>query len=226
MEQGGSDLQLAIQGVAVDQKAQGILSVALTTTRGQIDALYHPAEGEGGALICVGGAGGGTSGPAKGLYERLGHALNAQGVSTLRVDYRQPGEFVECVLDVLGALSFLKGVGAQRVVLAGHSFGGAVVIKAGELSPLVSGVVSLSPQLYGTREVQNLAPRPLLLVHGIMDDILSAECSKDIYERALEPKQVVLLAESDHLLEHDAEKVFELVKQWVLEQTRNLAHLN
>ena len=84
MEQGGSDLQLAIQGVAVDQKAQGILSVALTTTRGQIDALYHPAEGEGGALICVGGAGGGVTGPAKGLYERLGHALNAQGVSTLR----------------------------------------------------------------------------------------------------------------------------------------------
>lgn len=225
MEQRGGDLELAIQGVAVDQKEQGVLTVALNTTRGQIDALYHPAEGEGGALVCVGGARGGYNGPAKSLYERLGRALNAQGISTLRVNYRQPGEFVESVLDVLGALSFLKGVGAQRVVLAGHSFGGAVVIKAGELSPLVSGVISLSPQLYGTREVERLG-RPLLLVHGLRDDILSSECSKDIYERAAEPKEVVLLEESDHLLEHDADKIFELVKHWVIANTRNLAHLN
>jgi alpha/beta superfamily hydrolase len=225
MEDGG-DLELTIQGVAVDRREQGVLTVALNTNRGAINALYHPAEGEGGALVCVGGARGGLKGPAKGLYERLGRSLNAQGISTLRVNYRQPGEFVESVLDVLGALSFLKGVGAQRVVLMGHSFGGAVVIKAGELAPLVSGVISLSPQLYGTREVQNLAPRPLLLVHGLMDDILSAECSKDIYERALEPKEVVLLSESDHLLGHDAEKIFELVKHWVIERTRNLAHLN
>jgi alpha/beta superfamily hydrolase len=225
MGQGSGDLELAIQGVAVDQKEHGVLTVALSTTRGQIDALYHPAEGEGGALVCVGGALGGYNGPAKKIYERLGRALSAQGISTLRVNYRQPGEFVESVLDVLGALSFLKGVGAQRVVLVGHSFGGAVVIKAGELSPLVSGVISLSPQLYGTREVERLG-RPLLLVHGLRDDILSAECSKDIYERALEPKEVVLLEESDHLLEHDAEKVFELVKHWVIERTRNLAHLN
>ena len=80
-------------------------------------------------------------------------------------------------------------------------------------------------QLYGTREVERLG-RPLLLVHGLRDDILSAECSKDIYERAGEPKEVVLLEESDHLLEHDADKIFELVKHWVIENTRNLAHLN
>ena len=90
-------LELAIQGVAVDQKEHGVLTVALNTTRGQIDALYHPAEGEGGALVCVGGALGGYNGPAKKIYERLGRALSAQGISTLRVNYRQPGEFVESV---------------------------------------------------------------------------------------------------------------------------------
>ena len=47
------------------------------------------------------------------------------------------------------------------------------------------GVASLSPQLYGTRQVENLN-RPLLLVHGMSDNVLSHEASEDIYRRALE----------------------------------------
>ena len=129
-------------------------------------------------MIYVGGALGGFDGPAGGLYPKLAHELSRPGGMTgLRLHYRQPGEFEECVLDVLGGVSFLRGVGAQRVVLVGHSFGAAVVIKAGELSDAVAGVAALSPQLYGTRMVERLAPRPLLLVHGTADQILNAEAS-------------------------------------------------
>jgi uncharacterized protein len=220
------DLELAILGVAVDQLEPGALSVQLKTTRGEIAAVFHPTEGDGSAVLCVGGARGGYDGPAHKLYARLGRSLIADRVSTLRVDYRKPGDFTECVLDVLGSLSFLKGLGARRTALVGHSFGAAVVIKAGELSPVVSAVASLSPQLYGTKDVARLAPRPLLLVHGMKDGVLGKEASEDIYARAGKPKRIILYAEADHSLNHDAEALFSLLREWLVINTRNVSNLN
>src|SRR2546422_5461684 len=83
--------------------------------------------------------------------------------------YRHPGVYVESVLDVRAGLEFLKGRGCSRVVLVGHSFGGAVVIAAGTLTDQVVAVVALSPQTYGAQGAVYVAPRPLLIVHGLAD---------------------------------------------------------
>ncbi len=135
----------------------------------------------------------------------------------LRLHYRKPNEFQECVLDVLGGVSFLRGIGAQRVALVGHSFGAAVVIKAGELSELVVAVAALSPQVYGTRTVERLAPRSLLLAHGTADKILDAKASRDIYARAGEPKRLELFEGAGHSLRSCAGELFELVQGWLME---------
>src|SRR5262249_22045891 len=155
------------EGVALAPDGESEYRVILRTSRGDIPGQFTVREGETGATVMVGGASGGLDGPADRIYVALAEALRARGISTLRVHYRLPGEFEECVLDVLGALSFLKGIGAERVVLVGHSFGGAVVIRAGGLAPIVTGVVAMSSQLHGTHEVAGLSPRPLLLVHGM-----------------------------------------------------------
>ena len=94
------------------------------------------------------------------------------------------------------------------------SFGAAVVIKAGELAPIVRGVASLSPQLYGTRQVEALG-KPLLLVHGTADTVLSPEASEDIYRRALDPKQVVLLADTGHSLNAARRRVETVLAEWL-----------
>ncbi len=193
----------------------GSYRLMLRTTRGDIYGLLHVCEGGTGAAVMVGGASGGLDGPAGGLYARLGPALLNARVTTLRLDYRMPDVFDECVLDVLGGVSFLKGIGAERVVLAGHSFGGAVVIKAGELSPLVGGVVAMSSQLYGTDTVANLAPRPLLLVHGMDDQVLEATASEIIYQRAEEPKRLVLYAGAGHALTQCKDELFALLEEWI-----------
>ena len=62
------------------------------------------------------------------------------------------------------------------MVLVGHSFGGAVVITAGVLHEHVAGVVALAPQTYGARLAGQLAPRPLLVVHGKADTRLPYTC--------------------------------------------------
>ena len=162
----------------------------------------------------VGGARGGFEGPANDIYGRLADRLRPQ-VTGLRLHYRQPGEFEECVLDVLAGVSLLRGLGATGgVALVGHSFGGAVVIKAGELSAQVAGVAALSSQLHGTRTVEHLE-KPLLLVHGMKDGILDHAASEDIHARAVEPKRLVLYAESDHSLVQNAGDLEELLASWI-----------
>ncbi len=195
----------------------GCFLVRLETSRGDIEGILHPVEGGSGAVICVGGAMGGVDGPAGGLYGRLPALLSEAKVTVLRLSYRQPNKFEECVLDTLAGCSFLKGIGASTVVLVGHSFGGAVVIKAGELAPIVCAVASLSPQLFGTRQVEQL-DKPLLLIHGMEDHILSHEASEDIYRRANEPKRIVLLAATGHALSESKDEVESLLASWIPEQ--------
>ena len=220
------DLTLSITGVQARPREveQGEpdpsrLELRLGTTRGEISALLDVCEGQTGALITCSGAMGGdheVRGPADSVYQRLAERLPAEGVSALRIHYRNAGEFEECVLDLLGACSFLSGVGAERIILAGHSFGGAVVIKTAQIMPQVAGVISLSPQLFGTRQVEDMA-KPLLLIHGTADGILHHMASEDIYERANEPKRLVLIPDGGHGLAEDPDTVMSEMHQFVHE---------
>lgn len=212
-DDGGEDLELAITQVAGHPEADGNVRLLIGTTRGEIRGILHPCATAPGAVIYVGGAMGGFEGPARDLYGRLADRLRPQ-LSGLRIHYRQPGVFEECVVDVLAGVSFLRGVGAGDVALVGHSFGGAVVIKAGELSAEVTGVAALSPQLYGTRTVERLG-KPLLLVHGKRDGILDHAASEDIHARAIEPKRLVLYPEGGHMLAQCAGEVEELLAAWL-----------
>ena len=208
------DLELQIGNVAAHPEPDGNLRVLIGTTRGEIRGILHPCGTEPGAAIYVGGAMGGFEGPARDLYGRLADRLRPQ-LSGLRIHYRHAGELQECVLDVLAGVSFLRGIGAVGgIALVGHSFGGAVVIKAGELSSQVVGVAALSPQLHGTHTVDRLG-KPLLLVHGMRDTVLDHAASEDIHARAVEPKRLVLYAEADHSLNQAAEDLEELLAVWL-----------
>lgn len=210
-----SDLDLRITGVgAAPTEEAGTMRLLLQTTRGDINGMIHVVEGGTGAVVCVGGAMGGMNGPADNLYERLPKLLANAGVTVVRIDYRKPNDFEECVLDAMAGCSFLKGIGATNIVLVGHSFGGAVVIRAGELFPLVAGVVSMSPQLHGTREVHNMT-KPLLLIHGMSDTVLDHAASEDVYSRANEPKRIVLYAEAGHSLIQAKDQIDELLTEWI-----------
>jgi alpha/beta superfamily hydrolase len=209
------DLTLSLHRVAAAPgEAPGSFQVRLETSRGTIQGILHPVEGGTGAVISVGGAMGGLNGPAEDLYADLPNVLDAAAVTVLRLDYRHPNDFEECVLDVLAGCSFLKGIGATAVVLLGHSFGGAVVIKAGQLAAIVTAVVSVSPQLHGTSQVEELG-KPLLLVHGTGDTVLSHEASEDIYRRASNPKRIVLYEDAGHLLTQVKDKLRVLLAGWI-----------
>ncbi|GAB4332758.1 MAG: dienelactone hydrolase family protein [Dehalococcoidia bacterium] len=209
------DLTLSLHRVsAAPGDEPDSIKVLLHTSRGDITGVLHPVEGGTGAVIFVGGAMGGLDGPADKLYQRLPPMLQQAGATSLRLHYRLPNDFEECVLDVLAGCSFLKGIGASDIVLVGHSFGAAVVVKAAPLHGLVRAVASLSPQLYGTRQVEDLG-LPLLLVHGAADSVLESEASEDIYRRARDPKRLVLYGDTGHSLIQARANLTRLLLDWI-----------
>jgi alpha/beta superfamily hydrolase len=208
------DLEMRILGVDPGDEIAGARKLHLRTSRGPIPVILHSAENPSRAILCVCGAIGGFDGPAM-LYPQLGLTMPHHGFAVARMNYRQPNEFDECVLDTLAALTFLKGLGHDRAALIGHSFGGAVVINAGTLSPLVTTVVAVSSQLAGAHVVGELAPKPLLLIHGTADTILPDDCSRMLYERAGEPKMLKLIDGADHRLSSRGDELFTLVQGWI-----------
>jgi hypothetical protein len=189
--------------------------LAVRTSRGDIPAILHPAEGSRLGVVWVCGARGGFGGPASGAYARVAETLRLQGITSLRLSYRQPNVFPECLLDLLAGVALLKGTGYAPVVLVGHSFGGAVVIAAGAASTHVRGVVSLSPQTYGASMAGELSPRSLLVVHGKADTRLPYSCGTQIYRWARQPKEIVLYEGAEHRLEERREELEALLERWV-----------
>ncbi len=185
------------------------------TSRGDLRAILHAPPDSRRGVIWVCGARGGFGGPAKGLYSRLAESFTKEGISSLRLDYRQPNEFPECMLDLLAGTTFFHSTGYESIVMVGHSFGGAVVIAAGAASNHVSGVVALSPQTHGAHMAGLLAPKPLLVVHGKADTRLPYSCGEQIHEWAKEPKELVLYEGAEHRLEECGQELEDLLKQWI-----------
>ena len=194
------------------ERGEGVM---LLTDRGNIPAILHAFPEAQHAVLWVCGARGGFGGPGQGTYARLAEGLRHKQIASLRMSYRYPNVLHECILDVLAGVTYLQHRGAAPVVLVGHSFGGAVVIAAGVVHPHVAGVVALAPQTYGAQMAGQLAPRPLLVVHGKADTRLPYACGVHIYDWAQEPKQLILYEGAEHRLDECAAALEQLLTQWI-----------
>jgi pimeloyl-ACP methyl ester carboxylesterase len=214
-----SEDELSLRIIGVDQGDQvgGARQLKLRTTRGEIPIIVQAAETPRRAVLCISGALGGFDGPAK-LYVRLGLDLPPRRITVVRLNYRMPNEFGECVLDTMAGLTFLKAMQYEGAAIIGHSFGGAVAINAGTLAPIVTTVIAVSSQLFGAHVVGELAPRPLLLLHGTADTILPHECSERLYERAQEPRTLKLFPGVGHRFTEAADELLQTVRDWILER--------
>jgi pimeloyl-ACP methyl ester carboxylesterase len=213
---GGRDL-LADLGVLARQSvplAPGVEHHELFTMSGLLTVLWHGPPDAEAVVVACGGAMGGLLGPADGFYQDLGTDLAADGIGTLRVGYRAPGELAMCTMDVAAAVQLAERNGAVRAVTMGHSFGGAVAVRVGAAMPeIVSGVVGLATQSAGCEVAGGLAGRPLLLIHGEADEILPPDCSVIVRELA-GAGEVVVVPGAGHLLREAGDLLRERVPAW------------
>ena len=196
--------------------------IVVPSRLGSIGAMWHPpaADASRGALLCVGGFDGGFEGPAEGIYGDLAEALPEHGVGVLRLDFRvktSPGPIDDGTFDVLAGIDWLVAQGIERVALIGHSYGGAIVVRAAVRSDVVAGTCALSTQTMGIEpdEVRLLAPRPLLLVHGGADWRLPPRLSEWVYSLAGEGRELQILEGATHSLRQRRDDLWVLVLDWV-----------
>lgn len=195
--------------------------VTLETSGGEIVCRYHWAPGSTRAVLWVGGAGGGLDGPAGRLYPALADLLASNHqIASLRLHYRRPNDLNACVSDTLLGMEWLRQEeNIERIALVGHSFGGAVVIAAGARSPAVGAVAPLSSQTYGAQDVDRLAPRPILFLHGACDTILPAACSESLYARAGQPKTIKIYPGAGHGLDECRADLIVDLGDWLVANT-------
>lgn len=197
------------------EPAPGARHTEILTRAGKLAILWDGEPGDGRVVIACGGALGGLIGP-RGLFFDLAAGLAPLGVSTLRVDYRRPGDPASCLLDAAVAIDLAQRRGGTRFVLVGHSFGGAVVIRTAALLPdLVAGVVTLASQSGGCELATQLAGRPFLLLHGTADEVIPAAASSFVRDLAGHG-EVVLLPGAGHQLAECGDELRTRLPPWIL----------
>jgi uncharacterized protein len=128
-----------------------------------------------------------------------------------------------------------EGVDASRVCLRGSSLGGFVAIHAAAVSDAVAAVIAICPAgermllrslrsdpleiradrsalepwlgEHDLREaVELIGERPLILLHAAGDDEVPADFSQELFERAEEPRKLVIVPGGHHRsVQHDGE---------------------
>jgi fermentation-respiration switch protein FrsA (DUF1100 family) len=68
--------------------------------------------------------------------------------------------------------------------------------------------------------ISRIAPRPLLLVHGNQDDMVPVTDAYKLYEKAREPKQIIIVDGAGHRLRQD-ERAMAIVIDWLKSQSQN-----
>ena len=186
----------------------GLRHLEIFTLRGLLTVLWHGDPDAESVVVLGGGAMGGLLGPADGLYPWLGAdlAMPGSGIGVLRVGWRKPNDMDRCTHDLLAVIDLASRSGARRAITGGHSFGGAVAVRAGvALDELCAGVVTFATQSAGCEVVDQLSA-PLLAFHGDRDELLPLACSELVAEHAGGGGELRVCAGAGHLMaEADAQ---------------------
>ena len=75
-------------------------------------------------------------------------------------------------------------------------------------------------QVSPIRYVAGIAPRPLLLVHGSQDEVIEVNHARRLFEKAEEPKQLIIIDGGKHKLRLN-DKAMAAVLDWLKSQCRN-----
>jgi alpha/beta superfamily hydrolase len=211
-----SPLEL-IEALAVQESdlTRDVRHVEVFTLRGLLTILWHGPRDAEHVVVAGGGAMGGLLGPAGGLYQRLGETLAERGIGTMRVSYRRPNDLDNCTIDMCAAVDLAARGGARDAITMGHSFGGAIAIRAAcALGDTVRGVVTFATQSAGCEQAEEMNGRPMLMFHGDRDELLPVQVSEMVRFIA-GMGELVVLPNEGHLLSGAGDVMLERTLEFV-----------
>jgi predicted esterase len=202
---------LASQEVEV---TDGLRHVEVYTLGGLLTLLWHGDPAHERVVLACGGAMGGLLGPAEGLYHDLGVRFAEQGIGLVRIGYRKPNDLDACVHDLVAVAELAARRGGRRFVTMGHSFGGAVAVRAAiVLGDDAAGVVTLATQSAGCEGAERLGATPVLLYHGVRDELLPPQASELV--QMLTGGELVVFPGTGHLLTEVRDELRDRLATWI-----------
>lgn len=129
---------------------------------------------------------------------------------------------ISCVATLACAANFFFSPGKpgeERAASLVDHFRGIGVIRDADFPPLpdewLEGFNTVAP----IRWVHRISPRPLLLVHGDKDDLVTVEHAFKLHERAGKPKKLVIIPGAGHRLRLE-EKAVATALDWLKTEAR------
>jgi alpha/beta superfamily hydrolase len=156
-------------------------------------------------------------------------ALTRIGCAVVRFNFRGVGksaggwnEGVGEKDDFRAALDFAgKRYPDARLWTAGMSFGSWIALTTGAEDPRVSTLIGISMPVnrYDYTAVQD-SPKPKFFIHGERDEVCPLKDVREMYARAHDPKELVVIEAADHLFDGKvgevADAIEELLGDWDL----------
>lgn len=198
----------------------------IPASHGRLEAIIkEPAsEARGVGLVCHPHPLGGGTMHNKVVF-RVAAGLVDAGLTTLRFNFRSvgasTGEHAEIeggVADVRDALGFLKEeYPREDVTLAGFSFGSRTGMEAGMADDRVKRLISIGTPVekYADYDFLVGVTKPILFVHGDMDEFCSAASLRSLTDR-IPHAEVVIFRNAGHFFDEHLNELRDTVKEWVL----------
>ena len=203
----------------------------IAAEHGQLEAiLKEPRTGrtEGVALVLHPHPLGGGTMHNKVVF-RAAAALNDAGLITLRINFRGVGQSTGQhdegrgeLEDVRAGLDYLAAnYPDSRITLCGFSFGARVGLEVGIEDARVRYLIGIGTPLdkYDFEFLQ-ACRKPLLLVHGELDEYGDAQRVKEMAVRLEKHTQVrlVIIPGADHFFENHLDELKTAITTWITEQ--------
>ncbi len=133
------------------------------------------------------------------------HAFLDLGIPSLRFNFRGVGKSSGRydngrgeTEDVRAAIDYAATM-AERIIIAGHSFGAWVGMKAGCRDERVKMLVGIgTPAGFGNMDFLKECPKPRLFIHGTLDALIPIGKIEKLCREIPEPKKLIRIEGADH----------------------------
>lgn len=93
-------------------------------------------------------------------------------------------------------------------------FRSAGIIKDSGFPPSITDWIAGFNKVKPIEWINKISPRPLLIIHGMQDDVVYPSSARELYERAGDPKQIVMIEGAGHRLRLD-ERAMDCALNWI-----------
>ena len=152
---------------------------------------------------------------------RTAKALNRIGCAVLRINFRGAGASAGTFTggpgekdDFRAALDFLhERYAGAHMWAAGMSFGAWIALSVGADDPRISALIGIAlPAATYDWEAVRTSSKPKFFIHGERDELCPLKDMRELYARAAEPKELVVIDGADHLFDGKVSEVADAIE--------------